>query len=137
MSPEDQDYVAACILAGHEGHQAEGARQHIVPPDTMTNRIVDSAAFVVLCLLGFTSTFLIWVAGSPRYGVLSTLWREVGVATLIGCSVVAFIVAGLLLRRMYRAGSPPPTGLVILGMVSAAPFAFLVVILTARAVLGE
>lgn len=99
--------------------------------------IVDSVAVVLLCLAGFASTLLIFVAGSPQYGVLSTLWRRTGVEMLVGCSFAVFLVAALILRRMYRVVRPRPHGLLVFGVVSAIPFAFFMAILAARFVYGE
>lgn len=98
---------------------------------------IDSAAVILLCLVGLASTLLIWVAGSPQYGVLSTIWHELGIPTLVGCSLATFVLAAFILRRLYRLGGPCPHGLLAFCVVTTIPFVFFLTILVARFVRGE
>ena len=98
---------------------------------------IDSVAVILLCLIGLVSNLLIWVAGSPRFGVLSTIWQGIGVETLVACSLCSVLIAAFILRRMYRVAASRPHGLLSLVVVSAIPSAFFVAILLARFVHGE
>ena len=102
-----------------------------------SSNTIDSVAITLLCLVGLASNLLIWVAGSPRFGVLSTIWQGIGVETLVACSLCSVLVAALMLRRMYRVSASRPHGLLSLLVVSAIPAAFLVAILVTRSFHGE
>jgi hypothetical protein len=98
---------------------------------------VDSVAVILLCLVGLASNLPIWVAGSPKFGVLSTVWQKVGIGTLVACSLSSLLIAALILRRIYRVASSRPYGLLSFVVVSAIPSAFFVAILAVRFVHGE
>ena len=98
---------------------------------------IDSVAVILLCLVGIAFTFIIFVSGSPEYGVLSTLLQKLGFPLVLGCSFSALLIAALILRRMYRVASFRPHWLLVFGVVSAIPFMFFMAIFTARFVHGE
>ena len=98
---------------------------------------VDSVAVILLCLVGLASSLLIWVAGSPGFGVLSTIWQSIGVGTLVACSLFSVLIAALILRRVYRVAASRPRGLVSLVVISAIPSTFFVAILVVRFAHGE
>lgn len=98
---------------------------------------IDSVAVIFLCLIGLASTLLIYMAGSFRYGFLSTVLHRTGLGTLLGCSFTAFLIAAAILRRMYRVSRPHPHGLLVFTAITMIPFAFFLVILVARFIHGE
>lgn len=104
---------------------------------TISENRIDFAAVILLCLAGLTFTLLIWVAGSPQYGVLSTLWRKPGIPMLVGCSLIAFILAACILRRLYCLEGPRPHGLLAFSVVTATPLVFFLYVLVARFFCGE
>ena len=100
-------------------------------------KAIDYSAVIILCLLGLGLTLSILMAGSPQYGLVSTLWRSVGIQYILGFTFIAFLVAGLILRGMWRKASCQPRGLLAFAGVSIIPFAWFLVILAARIVHGE
>lgn len=98
---------------------------------------LDRGVVILLCLTGLAATLLVWMGGSPQYGILSTVWQSVDVDVLLAGSFVAFAVAALILRRMYRAGSAHHRGLVVFGALSALPLVLLIPLLVARSIHGD
>jgi hypothetical protein len=56
---------------------------------------------------------------------------------MIGFSVVAFVIAALMLRRLFCVPNYRPYGLLVFGLVSVIPFVYFTAILFARAIYGK
>src|SRR5262245_56543301 len=92
--------------------------------------------FILLCLIGLAATALVWVAGSHRYGVVSTVCHVIGLEALIGTALVAHVGSAVVLSGLHRRGSSSYGGLVTFGVSCACPFTLLMAVLFARFLLG-
>lgn len=95
-----------------------------------------SAGIVFISLAGLASTFLIWVAGSYRYGALSTFWVIVGFKGLLAVSAIAYACSGGLLVDARRSAQPGYSLLLAFWLLTVFPFAFFLFILVVRFIHG-
>jgi hypothetical protein len=95
-------------------------------PMANTSNTIDSVAIIALCLIGLTCNLLAW-----------TLAPMVGLGRMISFSAVAFAIAALILRRLFRLPNYRPYGLLVFGLASVTPSVYFMAILFARAIYGR
>ena len=88
---------------------------------------------VLFALCGLAAALLIWVAGSHRYGFLSTLSRTTGIEGLVAICAVAYGSSTAVLWSIRRTVSPAAVRVLTFVLAACAlAFVFLLFVLALR-----
>jgi len=96
--------------------------------------LIDVSAVIFLCLLGSCLILLVWLAGMPAIGPFADLWRHFGVVNLFFMSVLCFLIAAAILRRMFVLGCSYRRGLLVILFFTCLPTLFFATVLLGKAI---